>query len=117
MTERPDPSPLWIIAMLAVAVALWAVLLSLAFGRPAHGHSAPSGWEYPTDCCSGRDCFPIPEAELEATPVGWRVRATGETLDYHDRNVRPSGDGRFHRCSQDGKPEGRTLCLFIPARS
>lgn len=77
-------------------------------------HTAPSGWSYPSDCCSTTDCFPISEKDVTPTPVGWRIEATGELIEYHDKRVRPSGDGQYHRCSTGGDPKAETLCLFVP---
>lgn len=92
------------------------LVLSIAIlATPARGHEAPSGWPYPSECCSGHDCYPISGDEIEATPVGWLIKATNELIEYNDPKVKPSGDAQYRRCSAQGKRDGRTICLFIPA--
>ncbi|MDR6953831.1 hypothetical protein J2X65_003194 [Ancylobacter sp. 3268] len=77
-------------------------------------HEAPSGWEYPRDCCSAYDCYPVPAGALRFGPGGITVEATGETFPSRSTIVRPSGDGAFHRCSRAGDPAKPTICLFVP---
>jgi hypothetical protein len=112
----------------------WAILLALAIWGAAlwgcgmtRAHEAPSGWSYPTSCCSGHDCYPVDVEEVEALPGGtYRIRRTGEVYAQPDlpgaappeaegRVWRWSGDQDFHRCSPTGKPGDTTsLCLFVP---
>ena len=55
-----------------IAVGLLAGALLLV-------HSAPSGWPYPTDCCNGSDCAPLPTSAIEELPEGSVVvKVTGE---------------------------------------
>lgn len=89
-----------------------AAALAVGFATPVAGHD----W-YPRACCSDFDCAPVEGAALPvATPEGWRIRASGEVIPYGDSRIRqtpPEAEG-FHRCSVGGRPEARTLCLFVP---
>ncbi|GGC60012.1 hypothetical protein [Chelatococcus reniformis] len=92
-------------------------VLALCAVLPARAHEAPSGWTYGYECCSGTDCYQISSDDIEVVPGGWRIKASGETIPASDRRVKPSGDGRFHRCSLGGIPTAGTICLYIPAGS
>jgi hypothetical protein len=101
-----------------IAVGLLAGALLLV-------HSAPSGWPYPTDCCNGSDCAPIPTSAVEELPEGSVVvKVTGEKFwpPHHprasamEREWRWSQDQDFHRCANPENPRGRTYCLFVPGR-
>ncbi|MEJ1157308.1 hypothetical protein [Prosthecomicrobium sp. N25] len=94
---------------LTYAVALGIGVLA----RAAPAHEAPSGWTYPRACCSGQDCYVIDARDVEVSPYGYRILATGEVIAF-DR-ARSSPDGQFHRCSLGGKPTAPTTCLFVPA--
>jgi hypothetical protein len=84
-----------------------AVLIGLA--APAGAHD----W-YPRDCCSGFDCFPIADNEVEPIANGFRIRLSGQTVT--GSQVRRSEDGRFHLCTKGGEPAGEPLCLFEPPK-
>lgn len=90
--------------------------LALALTR-ASAHEAPSGWSYPTACCSTVDCYPIAGTDIEATGAGYVIKASGELITYADKRIRGSPDGVYHRCSTGGDSAGSTICLFIPAGS
>lgn len=94
-------------AVTLAAVGIMAVCIGLA-----RAHEARSGWAYPRECCSGRDCREVPAEALEPTPQGWRIRATGEIWPY-ERTL-PFGDGRWHICQIGGRPDGKALCVFAP---
>lgn len=92
--------------------------IALAFTTPAAvAHDAPSGWSYSRACCDNQDCHPIAPGEVEATPRGYRVPATGELIPFSDRRIKPSGDSSTHRCSYGGFPNAGTICLYVPAGS
>jgi hypothetical protein len=56
---------------------------------------------YPYECCSDRDCFPVPVAEVRVTPAGYSLQ-DGTLVEYSE--ARPSPDDKFHICRrQDGK--------------
>jgi len=90
------------------------IALALCFAVPASAHEAMSGWEYPIKCCSGTDCYEIGAADFETTDAGYRIKASGETLEWTDRRIKPSGDGRWHRCSYGGAKTALTICFFVP---
>lgn len=72
---------------------------------------------YPYSCCSGQDCRPISASEVAPTPGGWLVRATGEVIPYGSTKLHMTpreAKGEYHRCSAGGRPEGRTICLYVP---
>lgn len=72
------------------------LLLAIALPGAAMAHS----W-YPFECCSDRDCFPMPVSDVRITPAGYTL-ADGTEIDYAE--ARPSPDGRYHICRrQDGK--------------
>ncbi|MCE6952090.1 hypothetical protein LAZ29_14245 [Cereibacter sphaeroides] len=91
-------------------------LVILAFIAALPQTAAAHDW-YPFTCCSDRDCGPVSESEVTAGPKGWVIRSTGEVIGYDDERLmltpRQAGNS-FHRCSADGKPEGKTICLFVP---
>lgn len=87
-----------------------AALFLLTAPPPAAAHD----W-YPGECCSGHDCFPIEESELDHLgAAGWRVKASGEHVPPGMR--RESRDGRWHLCTYDGAKTGKPRCLFEPPR-
>lgn len=88
-----------------------------AFAAPALGHEAPTGWAYSQACCDNQDCHPAAPGEVEATPRGYLIRASGETIPYTDRRIKPSGDSGMHRCSYYGFVDAGTICLYVPAGS
>ena len=102
-------------ALAATAVA--AALMWLAFPKPAGAHDAPTGWSYPFACCSGYDCREVDDAAVQERPEGYVIVATGEVIAMISTKVRHSPDGRFHWCSVGGRPDGQTICLFVPPRS
>lgn len=79
---------------------------------PAFAHS----W-YPYECCSERDCFPVPVHDVRVVPGGWTL--SDGTMVRQDE-ARPSPDGRFHVCrSQDGKGAlirmyAKPACFWAP---
>jgi hypothetical protein len=94
---------------LAVGSVAFLVCASCA---PALAHEAPSGWAYAPECCANHDCHEISDDAVSLVPRGWRIKATGEVFDQS--SVRQSKDGRFHRCSAQGRTETRTFCLYVP---
>lgn len=47
-------------------------------------------------------------------PMGYRLRATGETISYSDVRLRESKDEFYHWCTPGGEGTGRTICLYRP---
>lgn len=103
--RTPQPTvPRTVHHALGLALCLSAIALA---PRLARAHD----W-YPAYCCSGQDCYEIGPEDVEFVGQGYFIKATGE---YYPRDAVPeSPDGKFHRCSVQGKREGRTLCLFAP---
>ena len=90
-----------------IATATLALGLASPGCVPLEAHFAPSGWEYPFECCSGRDCHPT-TAIIQGG--GYFLPETGETIPAMDSRVRESGDGEYHRCGS----ATHTRCLFVP---
>ncbi len=109
------------------------VLALLPFVGQARAHGPGTDWLMDGDyrnsegehCCSpGRDCQPIPNRDLELTPMGWKYLPTGEVVSERDTFLSRDPLGQHWRCQgailwRDNKrlPE-KTRCLFIaPGRS
>lgn len=110
-------------AVLAVGIAAGMLLSSI----PVRAHEAPSGWTYPIQCCSNADCREVdgPQASERKSSVQVRydeerneyvISTTGERIGQLgvDARVKMSPDGAFHWCSQKGKDDTPTICLFVP---
>jgi hypothetical protein len=85
---------------------------TMLFSVVAHAHS----W-YPTDCCHGADCRPVPCDELVETRNGimWR----GVVL-FNDAQVKASQDQFCHVCAKEQKGSllpYLPLCAFIQPSS
>ena len=88
-------------------VAALAAILAGAATPTATAHSF-----YDSACCSDHDCHPAEPGEVVPVEHGWKVVPTGEV--FTEGMVFHSPDGRFHRCSEDGRRDGRTICLYVP---
>lgn len=91
--------------------------LLLASCEPALAHQAPTGWTYPANCCSDKDCSMMERGQVEEVREGYRV-PSGEVIAHGDKRIKDSPDGRFHWCRLEGFEMGEhwihTLCLFVP---
>lgn len=86
--------------------------LFLMFMTRVYGHTAPSGWAYPYECCSDRDCKPIDAKLVHETSEGWDI-APSEGGGFVPRGKeRQSPDGMYHLCRHEGS--GLILCFFVP---
>lgn len=96
---------LWLAAA-ALAVLPGAVLLAR--------HAGAHDW-YPWACCSDFDCREIPDDAVSVTAQGWRV-PSGEVIGWGDPRLRvtPAEREGVHWCTEGGRGDGRTLCLFLP---
>lgn len=91
------------------------LLLILFFGwllqwstMPANAHS----W-YDGDCCSDRDCRPIPATEVRE--MAWdRVLDLISGQELRGAQVRQSQDGEWHICNVAGNRKARPLCVYRP---
>lgn len=108
--------------LLGALAGLGVAMLLATCAERAEGHEAlpsaaqPEGWRYPFACCSGYDCRAVDGAAVQERPQGYVV-PSGEIVGYADTRVRPSPDGIFHWCTVAGRDDGRTICLFVPARA
>jgi hypothetical protein len=98
-----------------VIAAGFAMLSFSMMAGTASAHKAPSGWSYDMECCGNHDCR-IEQSEVKATPLGWFVTSTGETIRYNDSRIHQSKDGEFHRClmHKGSHDPGMTRCLYVP---
>lgn len=97
------------------AMAGYAAIAALNPGQ-AQAHDAASGWTYPYECCSDQDCRPIAESAVREGHDGYLIHSSGEVVVYSDARVRRSPDGVWHWCSNGGRANGRTICLFVPPK-
>jgi hypothetical protein len=100
-----------------------SLLLILGPGLdPARAHTAMSGWTYPIQCCSDRDCAVIDGRTVKETPAGYVVtvqpgahpmwgfeRTQPLVVTFTYREAKPSPDGKWHLCIG---PSGNPLCFF-----
>ncbi len=84
-------------------LVLLALLLVVS---PALSHS----W-YPHECCSDRDCAPMPEADAPKPLDGGNWLLTTGEIVPRDK-VKWSPDGHYHICRFAAT--GGVICLFVP---
>ena len=101
---------------IGAAQLVYAMIACGLFADHVHAHDAPSGWSYPTECCSGRDCREVADTAIGEEHQGYVIRNTGELVGYRDSRVKESPDGHFHWCSVEGAEHTRTVCLFVPPK-
>lgn len=90
-----------------------AALLMLAMcidSQQSHGHS----W-YPSECCSGQDCAPVPEAEISERGAWFRYK----DVEFPKQSTKQSPDDQYHVCyvkppGMGGQPFIR--CMWRPHR-
>ena len=75
-------------------------------------HNAPSGWPYPSDCCSpnGKECHRIDKASVTREATGYRYR--GYLFEF--KRVRISGDSDWHACESFEGGVVLVHCLIVP---
>src|SRR5690349_5383333 len=106
----------------SIAVGLGIGLLYLGWAFPAFTHDAlptaaqPDGWAYGWDCCSQMDCKRVADSEIEETPQGYLVKASGTLIPYDSKKLRDSKDQFYHLCTRGGKPDGEVICLYRAPR-
>lgn len=120
--RRQDDLPFFtpIVIAMAVLITTIAVIIGLFFYvTDAKAHSAPTGWIYPSECCSGRDCAEIPTSAVKEGPNGYQVtllpgqhpmiKAAPHSflVPYGTEKVSP--DGLYHACLS---PTLRLLCFY-----
>lgn len=91
--------------------AIPAILAMAFLLSPARAHEAPSGWDYPMECCHNQDCGPLNEADRPKPLDGgdWLL-TTGEIVPKS--KVKFSPDGLYHLCRWHAN--NTVLCLFVP---
>lgn len=102
--------------IVAVLLVLW-MLAGLAT-RPAAAHG-PAEWIQRGGyrnaagelCCGERDCFELADGDVQVTPHGYFIKATKETVPFHEAT--PSPTGTYWRCYWGGKRK----CFFAPPGS
>jgi len=101
--------------VLRMSIFLWIVVLTLFVAGWVNGAAAHS-W-YPHECCSDRDCYPVPVKQIDMVSGGWLVEGR-DFIPY--AQARPSPDGQFHICRyEDGKgglisQPGKPACFWAP---
>lgn len=98
-----------------LGVAIFAFMLAFmaaVFPMPLRAHEAPSGWSYPWQCCSNQDCRPVACDTLEEIEGG-KVRDIENGQTYERNMVQSSGDAKCHVCTEQGKLDGKGLCVFV----
>lgn len=101
-----------------------AALAILLAAPPAHGHQAPAGWAYETDCCNTQDCAPVGRSMIREVLGGYQVTippgahphlptgmGVAGFIPHGDRRIRASGDSDHHACISRS---GVILCLYVP---
>jgi len=72
---------------------------------------------FPANCCSGHDCKVIEQSQVQTTAQGFQIPGNPEIVPYSSPKIKqtpPEGDGNFALCTEDGKPDGAVICLYIP---
>lgn len=91
------------------------VLLAILLAAPSAGraHEAPSGQAYSLECCSNKDCAPLPDGAVRIVPGGYQVE--DEFVAQNDERIRPSTDGAYHTCRFHPLHAGtRIRCFYVP---
>lgn len=97
------------------------MLMGLFIGAilSASAHDSPSGWSYPLECCSDRDCAEVDKAGYVTTSDGrvlMSVTTKFGTMTVDENTKRyDSKDSKLHACIYkypDGAP--RVICIFYP---
>lgn len=101
-------------SLVQAAMASLAAVAACTTAIPVRAHDAPSGWTYPYACCSGIDCRQIKASNVTTIADGYLLQTSGEVVVYSNSRIRKSPDGEYHWCSNGGKDNGRTICLFVP---
>jgi hypothetical protein len=82
-------------------------------------HDAPGGWPYPSDCCGGSDCRPIPCASIRQDGDLYWYRPPGFPTPLKFSQPRHSPDELCHACyiQIPSSANGNGRCLFLPEHS
>jgi hypothetical protein len=74
---------------------------------------------YDQDCCSDRDCRPVPCEEISNVAGGWIWRHGGWRIYFDKRNLRVSQDDGCHVCiiTDDNSVLPRGNCIYLPVKT
>jgi hypothetical protein len=88
-----------------ILLASVAIGLAVMWISPVNGHN----W-YDPECCSDRDCFPVPGKQL----ADGRYLFLVLDIEYikTEAEIRPSRDENFHACQPAHKKE--PVCFYAP---
>lgn len=120
-------------AVLLVCLLAGSAVVGVLAARVAHGHEAPSGWEYDIGCCSNQDCAELRADAVRETPDGYILtvgpKDNNQLLREHvieirhgDHRLRKSKDEFNHACfsreykTKAGYEGGRLLCFYEQMR-
>lgn len=71
------------------------ILATISHSIQANAHEAMSGWAYPLECCSDKDCAEYPAENVTIVGDGFQLKEG----DYIPRaKARISPDGHYHIC-------------------
>lgn len=93
-----------------------ALLAAIMIAAPPVAVGAHS-W-YSADCCSGKDCRPVPARDVRENPDGsWTYLPAGVVFAPH--MVRESEDDGIHICmstygNEDGSIGHTPHCIYLP---
>lgn len=87
---------------------LWVAMLAIAVLIHACTYARAHSW-YPAECCSDRDCYPLPDGSVKKVPGGYQLIENGEFIA--EKDTREGRDDQFHICRW---PDGRRICFFRP---
>ena len=93
-----------------VAILVTLAILAWLGLKTAVGHEAPRGWVYGLECCSDRDCAPIPEKNVKPIEGGNYLLNTGEIVGPD--KIKRSQDEDYHLCRSPHS--GHIFCLYVP---
>jgi len=65
-------------------------------------------WLYTDECCSNRDCHPVPCVEIHRVKDGWKWRG----IWFASNVLKLSPDGACHVCHATEAFIGR--CIYLP---
>lgn len=100
--------------VIVLLIAFWCFALAMALNAVAH--HAPSGVEYPSDCCSTTDCHRVAPADVRPAAGGWWVKTFRGEVFFPAAKLRPPIDADWHECHNAAGPAGalNPLCLIPP---
>lgn len=99
-------------ALAALVATSWVLERCVPY---VFGHESPSGWPYPSDCCSkdGKECHPINASSVVREATGYRYR--GLLFEFrNDGRLRISGDDGWHACESFEGGVVSVHCLIVP---